>query len=380
MINGFKQYLEEQSSVGYLVFGRFNPPTTGHEKLLDKLAKTAKGKDYFVFTSQSSDAKKNPLDYQTKVKFMRKMFPKHARNIIMDSSIKVVLDAVMHIQKKGYKNLVMVVGSDRVQQFNDLLKKYNGVDSKHGKYEFDTIKVVSAGARDPDSDDVSGMSASKQRENAKNNDFRKFSMGLPKGVTDSLAKDLFNAVRKGMKLNENRSFAQHVMLAPVSETRESYVSGELFSIGSPVRLKESTEVGTVQHRGSNYLIVEFKEGKKRVWLDSVEEACWPGYTQKGTKMKNGRNVPNCVPTNEEPYTPQDPDIKDKKGSQPATFHRGIKSKSTKSKRDAHFKKMVKRKDDDPSAYKPAPGDKTAKTKESPYTKKFRQMYGEFTSA
>ena len=97
-------------------------------------------------------------------------------------------------------------------------------------------------------------------------------------------------------------------------------------------------------------------------------------------MKNGRQVPNCVPANEKIEVEQDPDIDDKKGSQPATFHKGIKSKSTKSKRDAHFRKMAKRRDDDPSAYKKAPGDATAKTKESPYTKKFRQMYGEFTSA
>jgi len=378
MINGFKQYLEEQSSVGYLVFGRFNPPTTGHEKLLDKLAKTARSKDYFIFTSQSSDPKKNPLDYQTKVKFMRKMFPKHARNIIMDKSIKMVLNAVMHIQSKGYKNLVMVVGSDRVQEFETMLKKYNGVDSRHGKYEFDTIKVVSAGERDPDSDDVSGMSASKQRENAKNNDFRKFSMGLPKGTSDSLAKDLFNAVRKGMNLNENRSFAQHVMLAPVSETRESYVSGELYAVGSSVRLKESEEIGTVQHRGSNYLIVEFDGNKKRVWLDAVEEACWDNYKQVGMKMKNGKKVPNCVPESNRTSSPQDPDIKDRKGTQPAAYHKGL-SKSTKAKRDAQFKKQSKMDDDNPKAYKPAPGDKTAKTKPSKHTLRFKQMFGEFNA-
>ena len=369
MINGFKQYLEEQSSVGYLVFGRFNPPTTGHEKLLDKLAGTARGKDYFIFASQSSDPKKNPLDYQTKVKFMRKMFPKHARNIMMNKNVKNVLMAAVHMSQKGYKNLVMVVGSDRIKEFDSLLKKYNGIDARHGKYEFDTIKVVSAGDRDPDSDDVSGMSASKQRENAKNNDFRKFSMGLPKGANDSLAKDLFNAVRKGMNLNENKSFAQHVMLAPVSETRESYISGELYAIGSSVRLKESEEIGTVRHRGSNYLIVEFDGSKKRVWLDAVEEACWSGYKQVGMKTKNGKQVPNCVPEN------QDPDIKDRKGSQPAAYHKGL-SKSTKIKRDAQFKKQAKMADDDPKAYKLAPGDKSAKTKPSKHTLKFKQMYGE----
>ena len=378
MINGFKQYLEEQSSVGYLVFGRFNPPTTGHEKLLDKLAKTARGSNYFIFTSHSTDSKKNPLDYSTKIKFMRKMFPKHARNIIMDKSAKMWYDAVMHIYNKGFKNLVMVVGSDRVQKFEKILNDYNGKKAKHGMYKFDTIKVVSAGERDPDSDDVSGVSASKQRENAKNNDFRKFSIGLPKGVNDSLAKDLFNAVRKGMNLNENKSFAQHVMLAPVSETRESYISGELYAIGSSVRLKESKEVGTVRHRGSNYLIVEFDDNKKRVWLDAVEEACWDNYRQVGMKMKNGKKVPNCVPESNRTSSPQDPDIKDRKGTQPAAYHKGL-SKSTKAKRDAQFKKQSKMDDDNPKAYKPAPGDKTAKTKPSKHTLRFKQMFGEFNA-
>ena len=372
MINGFKRYLEEQSSVGYLVYGRFNPPTTGHEKLLDKLAKTARGKDYFIFASQATDTKKNPIDYSTKIKFMRKMFPKHARNIIMDKSAKIFLDSVMYVHNKGYKNLVLIAGSDRVKKFNDLLKQYNGVEARHGKYEFDTIKVISAGERDPDSDDVSGVSASKQREYAKNNDFRKFSMGLPKGANDALAKDLFNAVRKGMNLNENKSFIQHVMLAPVSETREDYINGELFSIGSEVVLKESGALAIVTHRGSNYLIVEFDGKKKRVWLNSVEEACWDNYKQVGMKTKNGKQVPNCVPE------AQDADIKDRKGSQPAAYHKGL-SKSTKVKRDAQFKKQAKMADDDPKAYKAAPGDKSAKTKPSKHTLRFKQMYGEFNA-
>tara|TARA_A200000159_G_scaffold39934_1_gene36501 strand:- start:4211 stop:5350 length:1140 start_codon:yes stop_codon:yes gene_type:complete len=376
MVHTFKSYLEEQSSVGYIAFGRFNPPTTGHEKLLNKIASMAKGNDYMVFASQSQDSKKNPLDYQTKVKFMRKMFPKHARSIVLEKSVRNFLEAAVHMHNKGYKNLVMVAGSDRVKEFQTLLTKYNGVESRHGLFDFNSVKVVSAGERDPDAEGVTGMSASKMRAAASDNDFPKFLMGLPKGVTDSLAKDLFNSVRKGMNLKENKSFAQHIMLNPVSETREDYVSGDLFSIGNTVIVKETNQQAVISYCGSNYLIIEVDGKRKRVWLDAVEEACWPGYTQKGMKTKNGKQVPNCVPANEKLEVQQDPDIDDKKGSQPATFFRGLKSKSTKSKRDAHFRKMTKKKDDDPSAYKKAPGDATAKTKESPYTKRFRQMYGE----
>lgn len=352
MVHTFKSYLEEQSSVGYIAFGRFNPPTTGHEKLLNKIASMAKGNDYMVFASQSQDSKKNPLDYQTKVKFMRKMFPKHARSIVLEKSVKNFLEAAVHMYKKGYKNLVMVAGSDRVKEFQTLLTKYNGVESRHGLFDFNSVKVVSAGERDPDAEGVTGMSASKMRAAASDNDFPKFLMGLPKGVTDNLAKDLFNSVRKGMNLKENRSFAQHVMLNPVSERREDYVSGDLFSVGDTVIVKETNQQAVISYCGSNYLIIEVDGKRQRKWLTDVE------------------------PLEEKIEVAQDPDIDDKKGSQPATFFRGLKSKSTKSKRDAHFRKMAKKKDDDPSAYKKAPGDATAKTKESPYTKRFRQIYGE----
>jgi len=201
MISSFKGYLEEQNSVGYLAFGRFNPPTTGHEKLLDTVASKARGNVYKIFASQSQDSKKNPLDYQTKVKLMRKMFPKHARNIIMDKSVKTFIDAAVHMYDSGIKNLVMVAGSDRVTEFETLLKKYNGVKARHGLFDFNSVKVISAGERDPDAEGVSGMSASKMRAHAESNDFPSFLTGLPKSVSDSLAKDLFNAVRKGMNLN-----------------------------------------------------------------------------------------------------------------------------------------------------------------------------------
>ncbi len=478
MISTFKIYLEQKSSVGYFVFGRFNPPTIGHEKLLDKVASLSRGNDYKVFASQSVDSKKNPLEYKTKIKFMRKMFPKYARNIIMDNSVKNFLDATMYMYNQGYKNLVMVAGDDRVQEFKKLLTKYNGVDSRHGKYEFESIKVVSAGERDPDADDVTGMSASKQRENAKNNDFAKFSQGLSKRTSNQLAKQLFNAVRKGMNLNENKSFTRHVQLEKVSERREEYVSGDLFSVGQSVILKETDEVVTIEFCGSNYLIVEIDGKKKRKWLTDVEvlenssieyvDSLVEKISQsqindlerfadkllskynidieftrhfvdrvndarntpeikiaelqkffkkihkaKGNKIKStgdmqavlkdiekDLNIPAVLQDKGKDFevkfktimrkkdfktpnrviqyeqkTAQDSDIKDRKGTQPKKYFSGL-AKSTKVSRDAHFKKGAKMDDDNPAAYKPAPGDKDAKTKPSKHTKKFKQMFGE----
>ena len=432
MIGSFRQYLIEEEKTVFFSFGRMNPPTIGHEKLLDKLASTAGRNPYRMYLSQSTDAKKNPLSYKDKVKFVRKMFPRHARNVLMNNNIKTVFDAAVSLYNEGFRKVVMVVGSDRVREFDALLSKYNGEKARHGFYNFADIKVVSAGQRDPDAEGVEGMSASKMRAAASDNDFTTFAQGLPKAFSNADSKALFNAVRKGMGLKEATEFRNHVQLEPVSEVRESYVDGKLFEIGDRVVIKENGEIGKVKRLGTNYVIIESKSNEYRKWLDAVEKIeqqypeytvapfsqslseaksmyadkpdwgtpestkkakkmtpgevdenngpCWPGYKQVGTKMKNGKAVPNCVPTNEKIEVAQDPDIDDRKGSQPATFQKGIKSKSTKAARDAHFKKMAKRKDHkNPDLYKDAPGDKKARakgTKPSQYTLRFKQMYGE----
>lgn len=346
MIKGFADYITEATKECTFTFGRFNPPTTGHEKLLDSVAKVARGSKYFVFASQSNDAKKNPLDYKTKIKYMRKMYPKHARSVMLDTKMRTVFDILVKLYDQGFNKVNMVVGSDRVNEFEALLNKYNNVKGRHGFYNFEGgINIVSAGERDPDADDVSGMSASKMRAAAQANDFASFSQGLPKSFKDGQA--LFNDVRKGMGLKESYDFREHIQLESVSETREAYVEGKLFNEGDIIVVKESDEVGEVIMLGSNYVLVEMADGKKlRKWLDDVE------LIEK-----------------------QDPDIKDREGSQPANYHKGL-AKSTKVKRDAQFKKQAKMDDDDPEAYKPAPGDKEAETKPSKHTKKYNQMYGE----
>ena len=432
MIGSFKQYLVEEEKTVFFSFGRMNPPTIGHEKLLDKLASTAGKNPYRLYLSQSSDNNKNPLEYKDKVKFVRKMFPRHARNVLMNNKIKTAIDVAVSLYDEGFRRIVMVVGSDRVREFDALLNNYNGKKARHGFYNFMDIKVVSAGERDPDVEGVEGMSASKMRAAASENDFTTFVQGLPKAFSNSDSKALFNAVRKGMGLKEATDYRKHVQLDPVSEIRESYVDGKLFEVGDEVVIKENGEIGKVKRLGTNYVIIESKANEYRKWLDAVEKVeekypeyevasfsmklqegksmyadkpdwgtpestkkakkmtpgerveeegpCWPGYKQVGTKMKNGKMVPNCVPTNEKIEVGQDKDIDDRKGSQPATFQIGIKSKSTKAARDAHFKKMSKRTDHgNPDLYKDAPGDKAARkkgTKPSQYTLRFKQMYGD----
>ena len=465
MIKNFSQYLVEEEREVYFTFGRMNPPTVGHGKVMDTLAQKSGKADYKVFVSQTQDAKKNPLSYSDKIKHTRKMFPKHARNIMVDKSVKTAINAMVVLYDQGYKSVTMVVGDDRITEFEVLLKKYNGTKARHGFYNFKNIKVVSAGARDPDASGVEGMSASKQRENASKNDFVTFSQGVPKSMSNPDTRKLFNDVRAGMGLKEASEFRNHIELETVSETREKFVQGELFEIGDTVVIKESEEIATVSVLGANYVIVETNEGKKmRKWLESVElisEDVTQGqlndlekfgdrllkkfnidieFTRHfADRMNDKRNDPaikvaelqrlfkkiaknkgkdvkkygdaeavlkdiqsdlnlpvvvnykngefevvnktimrkkNFKTTSPEiKYESQDPDIKDRKGSQPATYHSGLK-KSTKVKRDAHFKKHGKKDDDDSSAYKPAPGDATAKTKPSKYTKSFKDMYDE----
>ena len=370
MINSFKNFLVEEEKTVYFTFGRMNPPTIGHEKLLNTLASKAGRNPYRVFVSQSQDAKKNPLSYKDKVKVIRKMFPKHARSVMMNTKVKTAIDAAVQLFNEGYVNLVMVVGGDRVREFDILLNRYNGEKARHGFYNFNKITVVSAGDRDPDAEGVEGMSASKMRAAASSGDFTQFSQGIPKNVSNADTKAIYNMVRKGMGLKEAKEYTQHIQLQPVSEIRESYVNGELFKQGDTVVIKETGELAKVKSLGSNYVIIEGSGNQYRKWLDAVEKVeddTTYEVAPFSVKMESLSEATNR----------QDSDIKDRKGSQPAAYHKGL-AKSTKVKRDAHFKKHGKKADDDPSAYKPAPGDKGAKTKPSKYTKAFKDMYGEQT--
>jgi len=357
MINSFKNYLVEEERTVFFTFGRMNPPTTGHEKLMNELAKKSGKHPYRVYLSQSKDNKKNPLDFKYKVKTVRKFFPKHARQVMLDRNVKNVFDAVTEIYNDGYKNVSMVVGSDRVNEFKTLLNKYNGKKGRHGLYNFSKINVISAGDRDPDADDVSGMSASKMRKLASDGDFTQFSQGLPRSVSNNEAKKVYNEVRRGMGLKEQKHFQNKLIFEPVSEKREDYVKGHLFDIGDSVTFMGSDELASVTSLGSNYVIVEQNGRTYRKWIDDVE------LVEKKKSKEGNQKVR------------QDPDVKKAPGTQPAPYYGGL-SKSTKKKRLAHFKKYSKYDDDNPAAYKPAPGDARAKTKPSKHTLKYRRMYGE----
>jgi len=192
------------------VFGRFNPPTIGHEKLLNALRTTAQreGGTDLVYTSSTQDAKKNPLSKDQIFKYLKKAFPRAKKTFQTRSTARTALEVAVELSGK-YDKLIMVVGSDRVSDFSSLLNTYNGIKSKHGSYEYKEIDIVSAGERDPDASGATGMSASKMREAAVQGDFDLFRTGIPSTMSDKDAKNMMNDVRVGLKLDVIRERMKH---------------------------------------------------------------------------------------------------------------------------------------------------------------------------
>ena len=403
MINRFSQFLVEEESVVYFTFGRMNPPTIGHGKLLDTLSNKARRSPYRIFLSQSNDKKENPLQYKDKVKHVRKMFPKHARSIILNNKIKTPFHALSFLYDQGYKKVVMIAGSDRITQYDVRLNKYNGKKGDHGFYNFDGgIKMISAGERDPDAEGAKGASGTKQRKLATDNDFTGFAKSLPSNMSNANAKRLFNDVRSGLGLKEEKQFKNHIQLEPVSDLREAYLRDNIFEEGEKVVLTKKGIVGNIKYLGTNYLIVESKGETWRCWLDDVSKidpnqkvewdvANLPNEDNDGI-IRESLNEASMYADKPDWGTPestkkakkitpgekseaQDPDIKDRPGSQPSNYHKGL-SKAQKIRRDRQFKKQAKMSDSNPKAYKPAPGDAKAKTKLSKHTLKYRKMFGD----
>ena len=341
----FKEITEASGQIIF-TFGRFNPPTTGHEKLIEKVASVAGSNPFRIYPSQSQNPKKDPLPHTLKVAYMRKMFPKYKTNIVAGRE-KTVFEIVTKLHSEGYTDIVMVVGSDRVKEFDSLLKKYNGVNGRHGFYDFRTIGVMSAGERDPDAEGVTGMSASKMRAAAVSGDFDSFKTGLPSGFRDALK--LYNDVRKYMGIREERDMGE---MTDFETLRDMYLTGKIWNVGDIVEANGIK--GKVIRKGTNYLSFVDEDNKvHKAWLYDIDEQ------KKITRVK------------------QDPDLKDKEGTEPAKYYaKGAGGKdmatSTKVARKRQFAKQTKMADDDPDAYKPAPGDKGKKTKPSQYTLKYKK--------
>ena len=272
-VRSFEQFLEAKQKTVVFSFGRLNPPTVGHQKLLQKIVQTAKQQSgqAMMFVSYSQDAKKNPLTAKQKIAYIKKMFPKEARQLKLQDNPKLrnAMDIATELNGK-YDNLVMVVGSDRVKDFETLLNKYNGVDSRHGFYKYDNIQIVSAGERDPDAEGVAGMSASKMRAAAASGDYESFTLGLPSSFKDG--EKLFKDIRLGMNVKEQlKPFKPIVEMSNMELIREQYFQNLIYNIGDWVKDVKTGVTGEVVKRGTNYItLVQEDFTLHKVWLEDVE--------------------------------------------------------------------------------------------------------------
>jgi nicotinic acid mononucleotide adenylyltransferase len=404
-MKSFKTSLTEATKSQVVVsFGRMNPMTNGHEKLADKIKTEAKKRnaDAKLYLSHSTNPKKDPLDFKTKVKFAKKAFGPMVQN----SVARTIIEVAKELSGK-YDDLIVVVGSDRIPEFKTLLNKYNGKD-----YTFKTIEIVSAGERDPDAEGVSGMSGSKMRGFVTSDDFDSFKQGVPSKLSDSDAKALFDAVKRGMNLKEELEQQDEAVLSysarrmraqkfkRMSKRLQRARALQMKRFADPKRLKQRAVkmaykfFRTRLAGGKNY--ADLSTGEK-IAVDTRLQKTLPAIRKfairlvpaarskeimrKQSSMMKKESIDDMFENFivEKPTVPQDRDVKDREGTQPKKYYAGV-SKDDKDARAAHFERNTPKSDSDKSAYADAPGDKEAREKgdmqQSKHTKKFKQMYGE----
>ena len=419
-----------------IAWGRMNPVTTGHEKLVNKVISVAKRDraEPRIYLSHTQNPKKDPLQYKDKIAMAKKAFG----TVMKQSTSRTLIQLMQELQKAGFTEVTMVAGSDRVREYDTLLNKYNGKD-----YTFDKIKVMSAGERDPDAEGAAGMSATKLRKAAADGDEKTFMSGVPSNLSRADAKKLYTLIRKGLLVEEINQIDEEELELFTDEELDELVNEiedwdeldeEYLEERAPLtlqqrikkarimkrlapKLKRSREIKKFRmapterlvqrsrklarnllrkkmagKRGEQYqslspsakIQVDTLIQKKASSVERIAKRLLPMVRKKEierirsartTKKESIERFDNVFDAIFEVKTPQDPDIEDRNGTQPKRYHTGL-AKSTKAARDIHFKKGSKMDDDNPAAYKPAPGDATAKTKPSKYTKKYKELFGE----
>lgn len=245
-----------------MAFGRMNPPTTGHEKLVNKVKEIAKDYNapHHVIISHSVDAKKNPLDVASKMKHAQRFFPN--TNIVSSSKEHpTFLQHAARLHAMGHDHLIMVAGSDRIPEYEKKLQQYNGT-AKGSLYNFKKIEVKSAGQRDPDAEGAEGMSASKMREHAQNNDFNSFKQGVPPHVPEKHAKELFRDVRSGMGIHEsvNHGMFKAIFISGGPGSGKDIIIREAIAQQNAVEITSTTAISILNDKHKLY---EFSRDTRR---------------------------------------------------------------------------------------------------------------------
>ena len=266
-----------------VAFGRFNPPTTGHEKLMNKVKQVAGRGNYEIYPSRSNDPQKNPLDPDTKIGYMQQMFPQHAKHIVNNPKARSIFDALKGANERGAKSVNIVVGQDRQKEFENLANKYN-----NKLYKFDRINVISAGDRDPDGEGVSAMSASKLRKAAADDDYETFRTGIPKSLKDDAARKLYDSLRVGMKVKKQQN--EMWRIAPKFDwknLRENYMNGNIFRVGDIIENDNTGLIGKIIRTGANHIIAVTEDNMMfKSWIKDITEK----FTEVSGVPANQREV------------------------------------------------------------------------------------------
>ena len=392
-----RNIFESKNKTVVLTFGRFSPPTIGHEKLVDRIKDeaTKRKADAFVYASHTFDKKKNPLTYEQKINFLKIAFG----NIVKVSNSKTVIDVAKELDSR-YDNFILIVGKDRVPEFERLLNTYNGKE-----YNYKTIEVISAGDRDPDAEDVTGMSASKLRQLAVSGDFEKFKLGIPKKLK-SHAKEVYDSVLKGMKLMEDienedntleekvspLTFAQRIKRSMVMKRYRGKIEAARkraqLRRASPEKLRDRARkkaLVMLRDRLSKAKSYSDMSPSEKIALDQrlsrIPQAVINRIAVKQIPIVKKAEAERIASLrsgkNEEVDLDREFEVFLENFTQETSvnedYYAGL-SKSTAAKRRAHFKRGASMSDENPAAYTPAPGDARAETKPSVYTKRYHKVF------
>lgn len=270
-----------------VVFGKFNPPTAGHLKLLKKARQVSGDTELRIYPSRTQNDQ-NPLEAKNKIRYMRIAFPEFADEIMNDQSMTTIFDVLQLLNQEGYKKVRIVVGAQRESEFERLSNQYNGQ-----LYEYEEIEVVPAAIKDPDSDASDAQSSGALRKAAAKNDYFKFKAGLPTKMPEKEKRNLFNAVQNYYKMSSVQETWKVAPELDYKNLRESYYKGEIFNVGDLVESQTTGVVGKIKRRGTNYVIC-VNEGLNfmfKPWIQDITE--WTdncGTTEKEKEVGRPERV------------------------------------------------------------------------------------------
>ena len=296
---------QEQVKGVVILLGRFNPPSKNHEALLRAgYSQSARqGFEYRIYPSRIQDESLNPLDAKLKISYMKSMFSKYADYIVDSDNIKTIFDALGSVYSDGFTDVVIVVGQDRLGEFQSLAHKGEGKN-----YQFNNIEVVSSGVKDPDGDVESVGSSAMMRTAAAMNDYEKFSSGLPPSMKITEKEKMFSSLVKSIKVTESTQLWKIAPELDVSGLRQDYKNNGLFEVGSLVENQNTGLQGRILRRGSNHLICVTKEGVMfKSWLKDVREVYEIGtceYRAHAQEMTPGQPVVSYTDVLIKPTTPK----------------------------------------------------------------------------